>query len=140
MIAASRRPSPRLLLDTHVLLYWLGGDARLSPAQAGAIGSASPESPLWVAEISLWEIATLASLGRLRLQKPLRDWLEAAVAPPLVRCLGISPAVAAEVAQLPDSFPRDPADRIIVATARCNGLSLLTSDDQIVRSQKVLII
>ena len=124
----------RLLLDTHVLLYWLGGDPRLSDEQARIINRASPDQPLWVADISLWEIATLVSLGRLRVQTPLRDWLEAAVAPPLVRRIGISPSVAAEVAQLPDTFPRDPADRIIVAAARALGATLLTQDQRIIES------
>lgn len=133
-MSTATRQTPRRLLDTHVLLYWLGRDSRLSPAQASAIADASPEQPLWVADISLWEIATLVSLGRLRLQMPLRDWLAAAVAPPLVRRVGIGPAVAAEVAQLPDSFPRDPADRIIVAAARTLGAELLTQDERIISS------
>ena len=101
------RATRRLLLDTHILLYWLGRDPRLSVEQAGLISEATADDPLWVADISLWEIATLVSLRRLRLHTPLRDWLEAAVAPPLVRRIGISPTVAAQVAQLPDTFPRD---------------------------------
>lgn len=127
----------RILLDTHVMLYWLGQDPRLSNRQARHIESASAAEPLWVADISLWEIATLVSLGHLRLQVPLRDWLEAAVAPPLVRRVGISPAVAAEVARLPDTFPRDPADRIIVAAARTLGASLLTQDERIIGANVV---
>lgn len=124
----------RLLLDTHILLYWLARDPRLSVEQAGLISEATADEPLWVADISLWEIATLVSLGRIRLQTPLRDWLEAAVAPPLVRRIGISPTVAAQVAQLPDTFPRDPGDRIIVAVARTLGASLLTQDERIIGS------
>ena len=65
---------------------------------------------------------------------PLREWLEKAVAPPLVRRQGISPAVAAELAALPASFHRDPADRILVATARLMGATLLTQDRRIVDS------
>jgi len=133
--AAALQPPPRrLLLDTHILLYWLGRDSRLSAEQAGLISAASADQPLCVADISLWEIATLVSLGRLKLQTPLRDWLEAAVAPPLVQRIGISPSIAAEVAQLPDTFPRDPADRIIVATARVLGASLLTQDRRMIEA------
>ncbi|MDE2980574.1 MAG: type II toxin-antitoxin system VapC family toxin [Gemmatimonadota bacterium] len=91
-------------------------------------------SPPIVAVDSLWEIATLHSLGRIRLAPPPREWLEKAVAPPLVRRHGISPAIAAEVATLPDSFHRDPADRILVATARIMGATLLTHDRHIVDS------
>ena len=68
----------KALLDTHILLWWLEGAGRLSRAQAKAIGDASDDSPLWVSEISLWEIATLVDLGRVKLRVPLRDWLEQA--------------------------------------------------------------
>ena len=68
------------------------------------VASASAESPLLVSDISLWEVATLHSLGRIQLTIPLRAWLDKAVAPPLVRRLGISPAIAAELVTLPDSF------------------------------------
>lgn len=87
-----------------------------------------------MSDISLWEIATLVELRRIRLRLPLRDWLEAATAPPLVRRISISPAVAAEVAALPDSFHRDPADRIIVASTLVSGATLLTHDRRIIGS------
>jgi PIN domain nuclease of toxin-antitoxin system len=121
-----------LLLDTHVLLYWLARDPRLSEAQRAAIAAASPEEPLWVSDISLWEIATLVALGRVALQIPVRDFLDAAVAPPLVRRVGISPAVATEVAQLPATFYRDPADRVIIASAQAIGATLLTQDERLI--------
>lgn len=124
----------KLLLDTHVLLYWVARDRRLTRAQARALNKATPDAPLLVSDISLWEIATLQSLGRIRLQRPLRSWLEAAVAPPLVRRISLSPAIAAEVAELPDSFQRDPADRIIVASARTAGAAVVTTDRRIIDS------
>ena len=123
-----------VLLDTHVLLFWLGGDPRLTRAQARAIENASADEPLLVSDVSLWEIATLVSLGRIRLRRPLHDWLEAAVAAPLVRRVSISPAVAADVAGLPDTFHRDPADRIIVATARAAGAAVATGNSRIIDS------
>ncbi len=122
------------LLDTHILIWWLDQSARLSRAQQGVLSAADPDSPLLVSDITLWEIATLCSLGRIQLSLPLRDWLDKAVAPPLVRRQGISPAVAADMAALPESFHRDPADRIIVATARVLGATLLTQDRRIVDS------
>ena len=122
------------LLDTHILIWWLDQSARLSPAQQEILSAADPDSPLLVSDITLWEIATLCSLGRIQLSLPLRDWLDKAVAPPLVRRQGISPAVAADMAALPESFHRDPADRIIVATARVLGATLLTQDRRIVDS------
>ena len=120
------------LLDTHILIWWLNDSSRLSPAQQEIVSSASAESPLLVSDISIWEVATLHSLSRIQLTIPLRAWLDKAVAPPLVRRQGISPAIAAELATLPDSFQRDPADRILVATARVFGATLLTQDRRIV--------
>lgn len=119
------------LLDTHILLYWLSRDPRLSGAQAAVIQQASAAQPLWVADISLWEIATLYALGRITLDRPLQAWLEAATARPLVQRVGISPAIAAAVATLPAWFHRDPADRILVATAQVLGMTLLTRDQRI---------
>ena len=119
------------LLDTHVLIWWLNDRTRLSPRQRDVVEAATPDAPVHVSDISLWEVAMLQSLGRIRLALPLREWLDKAVAPPLVRRQGISPAIAAEAASLPDSFHRDPADRILVATARVLGATLLTQDSRI---------
>jgi PIN domain nuclease of toxin-antitoxin system len=85
------------LLDTHILLWWF--EAGITWRTKSADPSRRPaRPPLLVSDISLWEIATLTELGRIRLTLPLREWLEQATAPPLVRCDGISPAVAAELA------------------------------------------
>lgn len=121
----------KALLDTHILIWWLQDSARLSSGQKQVLESANAAAPLLVSDISLWEVAMLHDLGRIRLTIPLRDWLEKAVAPPLVRRTGISPAIAAELANLPESFHRDPADRILVATARTLGATLLTQDRRI---------
>ena len=127
----------KALLDTHILLWWHGDRTRLSPKQQDVITAADADSPLCVSDISLWEVAMLQGMGRIRLAIPLREWLEKAVAPPLVRRHGISPAVAAELASLPETFHRDPADRILVATARVLGATLLTRDRRIAEAELV---
>ena len=127
----------KALLDTHILLWWHGDRGQLSREQQDVIAAAGADSPLEVSDISLWEVAMLYSLGRVRLTIPLREWLDKAVAAPLVRRHGISPAVAAELASLPDSFHRDPADRILVATARVLGATLLTRDKRIAEAELV---
>ncbi len=127
----------KALLDTHVLVWWLTSDPQLSRKQREVLGAAKPSEPLLVSEISLWEIAMLHSRGRIEIDLPLREWLERATAPPLVQRIGISPAAAAEVAVLPSEFPGDPADRIIVATARVQGATLLTQDKRILGAQLV---
>jgi PIN domain nuclease of toxin-antitoxin system len=126
-----------LLLDTHILWRWLMEEGKLTRAQARALRRVSSERPVAVAGISLWEMAMLYANGRIRLTVPLRDWLERATAPPLVERRDLTPAIAAEVAQLPAWFPGDPADRILVATARVHGDTLVTSDARIVESKLV---
>jgi len=125
------------LLDTHILLWWFEAGNHLSRKERRILTGAGPDAPLLVSDISLWEIATLTELGRIRLTLPLREWLERATAPPLVRRCGISPAVAAEVAALPVTFHRDPADGIIVATTRLLGATLITRDERILRADVV---
>ena len=127
----------KALLDTHVLVWWFGDRSRLSTGQREILDRAAEENPLLVSDISLWEVAMLTSLGRIQLALPLRSWLESATAEPLVRRIGISPAIAAEVAALPDTFHRDPADRILVATARVLGATLLTADRRIHEAELV---
>ena len=124
----------KYLIDTHILIWWLEGGTKLSINQQAAINTVSPLTPLLVADITLWEIATLVDLGRLRFALPLKEWLQRAVAPPLVSLCSITPAVAAQVASLPSSFHRDPGDRIITSTAIIHGAELVTSDSKIIAS------
>lgn len=128
------------VLDTHVLVWWVSDPARLPMAMRSILDEACAEAPLCVPDICLWEIATLVSLGRLHLSLPLEEWLSRATAPPLVQRVPISPAIAAEVASLPDTFHRDPGDRLIVATARVLSLPLLTVDARIRNSGLVRLI
>ena len=125
------------LLDTHILLWWFEEGSRLSRKARRILSQAVPDAPLLVSDVSLWEIAVLEERGRIRLAFPLRSWLDQATAPPLVRRCSISPAVAAETVMLPESLGRDPADRIIVATARVHGAALLTRDRRIIESGAV---
>lgn len=127
----------RPLLDTHILLWWLLEEERLSPRQRHIIEGSSADRPLLIAGITLWEIAALHAQGRIVLTVPLRDWLKQATAPPLVQVLRMDAVVAAEVASLPPSFHRDPGDRIVVATCRVHGATLLTSDRRIIDSDLV---
>lgn len=131
----------KLLLDTHILLWWLQGDSRLSRTQRQALTRAvTNQEPLVVSDISLWEIAMLVELKRITLSLPVRDWLDLAVAPPEVRRQNITPAIAAQVATLPESFHRDPADRILTSTAIVLGLSMVTADRRIIDSRLVPIV
>jgi PIN domain nuclease of toxin-antitoxin system len=119
------------LLDTHAWIWWIEQDARLGAKAIDALDRLPRDQRPFICDISLWEIATLVERGRLILDVPLEEWLEAAAHPRSVRVLPISPRIAAGVAALPDTFHRDPADRIIVAASRAHRLPVLTHDDRI---------
>jgi PIN domain nuclease of toxin-antitoxin system len=120
-----------LLLDTHVWLWLVAGSADLSTEARDTISIAITAGALRIAAISLWEIALLASRGRIVLGKPIGLWLEEALADPAPAIDPLSPQVAIESYALPDGFHRDPADRLIVATARVANATLMTRDRRI---------
>jgi PIN domain nuclease of toxin-antitoxin system len=122
------------LLDTHAWIWWIEQDARLGGKAIDALDRLPRDERPFLCDISLWEIATLVERGWLSLDVPLEQWLEAAAHPRSVRMLPISPRIAAGVAALPDTFHRDPADRIIVAASRAHRLPVLTHDDRIRKS------
>jgi PIN domain nuclease of toxin-antitoxin system len=112
-----------LLLDTHVVHWWSAEPQRISPSARSALKGADS---LLIAAISWYELAWLAERQRIVLDVPIRSWLEDLGAH--LRTVGITPAIAAGAAGLPSSFPRDPTDRIIYATAIEHGVKLVTKD------------
>jgi PIN domain nuclease of toxin-antitoxin system len=121
----------RLLLDTHVWLWLEAGTAELSASARRAIASALGAGRLHIAAISLWELALLAARRRIVLGTPTDLWFAAALAEPAPTVEPLSVRVAIESSELPGEFHRDPADRMIVATARVIGATLMTRDRRI---------
>jgi PIN domain nuclease of toxin-antitoxin system len=119
-----------IVLDTHIWVWWVHGDAHLTPQQLGHL-QANESQGLGISAISCWEVAKLVEKGRLVLPRPLLEWFEQALAYPGVRLLELTPRIAVESTQLPGTFHADPADQLIVATARVHGCSLLTADARI---------
>ena len=119
-----------IILDTHIWLWWVNESDRLNDAHRTLIDSAEE---ILVSAISCWEIALLVSQQRLQLTGTVSDWINTSLLFPKVRSLHISPAVAVEANFLPGEFQRDPADRIIVATARVHNLELMTLDSKILK-------
>jgi len=117
-----------LLVDTHVLQWWSAEPDRLGTAALDALAEADEVA---VAAITWYELAWLAGRGRISVSLPIAAWL--ADLARSVRTVAISPAIAATAAALPPSFPSDPADRLIYATAIENGWPLVTKDSQLRR-------
>ena len=125
------------LLDTHAWIWWVDQDVKLGAKTIAVLDSLPRDQRPFLCDISLWEVAMLAERGRLELDVPLAEWLEAAAHPRSVQIVGITPRIAAAVAALPDRFHRDPADRLIVATSRALGIPVLSHDRLINRSRLV---
>ncbi len=125
-----------IVLDTHIWVWWVSEPDRLTETQRHEI-EAAEQSDRGVSAISCWEVAKLVELSRLTLNRSVIDWLRAALTYPSVRLLELTPEVAAASTQLPGTFHRDPADQIIVATARLHGGRLITSDRKILDYEHV---
>ncbi len=117
-----------VLLDSHVVHWWSAEPGRLSASATRAVQDADE---LAVASISWFELAWLAEHERIVVSVPIRSWLEGLAEQ--VRTVGITPAIAATAVSLPASFPGDPADRLIYATAIEHGWSLVTKDQRLRR-------
>ena len=115
-----------VLLDTHVVHWWSAEPERISVAAARAISDADE---LAVADITWFELAWLAHSERIVLSIPITAWLERLAAD--VRTIPVTPAIAATAVSLPSTFPGDPADRLIYATATEHGWSLVTKDERL---------
>lgn len=119
-----------VLLDTHVVHWWSAEPRRVSkPARAALEGA----DELVVAAITWYELAWMARNERIVLGVPVRSWLDGLAGQ--VRTIGVSPEIADTATSLPSSFPRDPADRLIFATAVEHGLPLVTKDRAIRESR-----
>ena len=119
-----------IVLDTHIWVWWVHGDERLTRTQAEVI-EANETDVIGVSAISCWEIAQLVEYGRPELPCPLEEWFENALSYPGIRLFELTPEIAIESTQLPGEFHRDPADQMIVATARVYGCPLVTSDGRL---------
>ncbi len=120
-----------LLLDTCAAV-WIVANSRLDPGAEDALDQARDAAePVFVSSITAWEVALLASKGRFASPHPPNVWFEHLLAIEFCRLEGLNPSVLIDSCFLPGTPPRDPADRIIVATARENDLTIMTRDRMI---------
>ena len=127
-----------VVIDTHILLWWVSGSSELSTAAKKAIDQAlNSGSEVLISSISAWEIAMLVNKGRLTLSMDLESWLDEVAQIEGVRFMPVDNEIAIKSAVLPGDFHKDPADRMIVATARNLALPLITADQKILGYEHV---
>lgn len=120
-----------IVLDTHALVWTVEGDPRLGQAASKLIDGESTSGRILVPAISLWEIAMLVAKQRLALGQDVRTWIDGVICLPGIEIADLLPHISIDSGSLPGSFHPDPADRIIVATARHYQATLITADWQI---------
>ena len=117
-----------VLLDTHAWVWLLNGDPKIGQKARDAIEHSLSDEAVLLSAISPWEVAMLVSQGRLALDRDIGEWVQAAVGLTGIRVEPVSPEIAVASTRLPGSIHADPADRLIVATARHLGAVLVTDN------------
>jgi PIN domain nuclease of toxin-antitoxin system len=130
----------KYLLDTLVMIWWLTDDRKLSREHAKLLErSERSGTAVGLSAISLWEIAKLVERGRIELTQSVDESFEQLETSAFISILPLTGRVAIESTRLGARFHADPIDQLIVATARCQGLTLLTVDERIVESGVVAV-
>ena len=119
-----------ILLDTHIWIWWAHQRAEL-PASMRALLAAAGSAGIGVSVVSCWELCQLVERGRVNLALPVEQWLKLALTHPAVSLLPLTPEICVEASRLPGNFHKDPADRLLVGTARVHGCPMMTVDGKI---------
>lgn len=122
-----------IVLDTHVWVWWLDDPSLLPPRARNAVREAAADRAIYVSAISAWEVVLLASRDRLRFTMDAADWIARSEALPFLHFVPVDNATAIRSVRLPEPFHKDPADRMIVATAMMMGVPVVSSDDRILK-------
>src|SRR3989344_9530618 len=123
-----------ILLDTHVLIWWTSIPEKLSKSAQSAIeGQVKSNKQILVSAISIWEICLLVKRNRLKLALDIESWRKKLEELSELQFVPVDTTIAAKSVILPDPLHADPADRMIIATAREYGATLITSDKQLLK-------
>lgn len=121
----------KVLLDTHVWIWWQVQPQKISQKGLSLLSDSTRYEELLLSAISPWEFCKLLEKGRLGINCDPREWLTAALDMPKLRIVPLTPYIALASTTLPGSFHNDPADQIIVASARAEQAAILTTDERI---------
>jgi PIN domain nuclease of toxin-antitoxin system len=119
------------LLDTHAWVWWVAEHRGLSAAAKRAIERSQAAGDLSLSLISVWEVAKKVEKAQLVLDRPVDQWLDVAIAQPGLHLVELTRPILVESCNLPPPFHGDPADQIIVATARDRDAVIVTKDERI---------
>jgi PIN domain nuclease of toxin-antitoxin system len=119
-----------IVLDTHIWIWLVNNDKNL-PESTRKIIIENEQSGLGISIISCWEVAKLVEVGRLKINLPIKDWIEQALKYPGIRLIPLSLDIVIDSTQLPGNFHKDPADQMIVSTSRILQYPLLSMDSKI---------
>lgn len=125
----------RMLIDTHVAL-WFSGGTELTARARERITDARNSEGVYFSAVSVWEVGNLIRKGRTGLDRPLVQWVSTMLGLGGFRAVGLTIEIALEAAALPPPFHDDPADRFLVATARHLGVPIMTRDQSILDYSK----
>ncbi len=127
----------RYLLDTHVWIWFQRGDAvQIRPEFQQQLSVWQDQELLYVSPISAWELGLLIASSYLDLGTSIDNFVETAITECGLQLVPLTPGILIESTRLPGNLHRDPADRILAATARAQGLTLLTRDKALLRYGK----
>ena len=136
MTSAPDLGRPALLLDTHALIWLMFGDSKLGEKALAAIRGACAEDRAYVSAITPWEIGVLVRKKRIDLYRDVLVWVRDALSLPGLKLTPLEPEIAVASTRLPFEMHADPADRILVATARHLGATLVTADGALLEFAK----
>lgn len=120
-----------MILDTHTLIWLIEGDPRIGRQTRQSIDRARAGDGAHIAAITLWETAMLVSKNKLALSRAVQPWFDAVLSAPGFRLAPITPIIGVDAGSLSGNVHGDPADRLIIATARALGCPLMTADHKI---------
>jgi PIN domain nuclease of toxin-antitoxin system len=131
MSAKMKTSAEALLIDTHVWIWLVRAEDRIPKDVLELVLVAAGAGSMFLSVMSIWELSLLDAKGRISLNMPCLSWVQTALDRSRAQTVALTPEVAVSCHQLPGGLHSDPIDRILVATARAEGLTLVTRDKAI---------